>query len=516
MVSTRLPVVKVCPMTSLATLHHGNAHSFLISCLESPSEEAAPFKALFVAKPHVCATHAMTSLLGQITVLSKTINTTTVPLTVHTKGPATRVSTAPTRTNRRESIARCGPFLLTEIRTSVSPSSAVELNTTSALANYATEAGLDFKRAVIYTSEYSQWLAVTVSALVKPIYEHCASRHRLLTEAPPFGAYSPFPWQLFDYIAVVDLRETPQYPLSFYPLGRQTFYNLPTAKPVANERLYALITNYSNGLEIRKVELEEVNPHLRGGRVENHFGKNPLSSPDLDSNLDLPVLSSRAQHDKRTPAGTAWHSLFHHSLAAFFILLFAGGFVGSFLWELVLFRSPTVAGADSGAVLPDLANLHTGAAWITCSLTIQHLHLVTNHNLLAPTDCSDGRPSDTEELLGRQHDCSASDKERNHKANVRSAASGQRRQLNFERGREGVQKVSRGTSPPTDFFLLSEGGERLGEGGGRDQRDPPTERAAILFDVSTRIVTSNSSQPDTRDVQLPTHGLFNRFSVFVL
>nr|CAD7193561.1 unnamed protein product [Timema douglasi] len=48
-----------------------------------------------------------------------------------------------------------------------------------------------------------------------------------------------------------------------------------------------------------KVELEEVNPHLRGGRVENHLGKTYPSSPDRDSNLDLPVLSSRAQHDKR-------------------------------------------------------------------------------------------------------------------------------------------------------------------------------------------------------------------------
>nr|CAD7410679.1 unnamed protein product [Timema cristinae] len=47
------------------------------------------------------------------------------------------------------------------------------------------------------------------------------------------------------------------------------------------------------------VELEEVNPHLRGGIVENHLGKTTLSSPDRDSNLDLPVLSSRAQHDKR-------------------------------------------------------------------------------------------------------------------------------------------------------------------------------------------------------------------------
>nr|CAD7259035.1 unnamed protein product [Timema shepardi] len=63
--------------------------------------------------------------------------------------------------------------------------------------------------------------------------------------------------------------------------------------------LYALSTIYSNGLGIGKVELEEVNPHLRGGRVENHLGKTTLSSPDRDSNLDLPVLSSRAQYDKR-------------------------------------------------------------------------------------------------------------------------------------------------------------------------------------------------------------------------
>nr|CAD7431183.1 unnamed protein product [Timema monikensis] len=42
--------------------------------------------------------------------------------------------------------------------------------------------------------------------------------------------------------------------------------------------------------------LEEVNPHLRGGRVENHLGKTTPSSPDRDSNLDLPVLSGRAQH----------------------------------------------------------------------------------------------------------------------------------------------------------------------------------------------------------------------------
>nr|CAD7404240.1 unnamed protein product [Timema poppensis] len=63
--------------------------------------------------------------------------------------------------------------------------------------------------------------------------------------------------------------------------------------------LYALSTNYSNGVGIGKVELEEVNPHSRGGRVENHLGKTAISSRDRDLNLDLPVLSSRANHDKR-------------------------------------------------------------------------------------------------------------------------------------------------------------------------------------------------------------------------
>nr|CAD7256294.1 unnamed protein product [Timema shepardi] len=56
-------------------------------------------------------------------------------------------------------------------------------------------------------------------------------------------------------------------------------------------RLYALSTNYANGLG--KVELEEVNPHLRGGGGGNHLGKTTPSSPNRDSNLDLPVLSRR-------------------------------------------------------------------------------------------------------------------------------------------------------------------------------------------------------------------------------
>nr|CAD7425920.1 unnamed protein product [Timema monikensis] len=49
---------------------------------------------------------------------------------------------------------------------------------------------------------------------------------------------------------------------------------------------------------IGKDKLEEVNPHLRGGRVEKLLGKTNPNSPDRDSNLDLPVLSSRAQHKR--------------------------------------------------------------------------------------------------------------------------------------------------------------------------------------------------------------------------
>nr|CAD7597793.1 unnamed protein product [Timema genevievae] len=51
--------------------------------------------------------------------------------------------------------------------------------------------------------------------------------------------------------------------------------------------------------ELGRLNLEEVNPHLRGGRVENHLGKTTPSSPDRDSNLDLPVLSGLTQHDWR-------------------------------------------------------------------------------------------------------------------------------------------------------------------------------------------------------------------------
>nr|CAD7460533.1 unnamed protein product [Timema tahoe] len=47
------------------------------------------------------------------------------------------------------------PVHPTYIRTSISPSSAVELNTTSALANYATEAGDMYKNEILRESIYT-------------------------------------------------------------------------------------------------------------------------------------------------------------------------------------------------------------------------------------------------------------------------------------------------------------------------------------------------------------------------
>nr|CAD7264419.1 unnamed protein product [Timema shepardi] len=54
----------------------------------------------------------------------------------------------------------------TEIRTSISPSSAVELNTTSALANYATEVGV----LLVDTAFTAHWLQVNYGLFLLVMY----------------------------------------------------------------------------------------------------------------------------------------------------------------------------------------------------------------------------------------------------------------------------------------------------------------------------------------------------------
>ncbi|CAG2056106.1 unnamed protein product [Timema podura] len=49
--------------------------------------------------------------------------------------------------------------------------------------------------------------------------------------------------------------------------------------------------------ELGRLNIEEVNPYLRGGRVENHLGKITPISSERDSNLDRLVFGSLAQHE---------------------------------------------------------------------------------------------------------------------------------------------------------------------------------------------------------------------------
>nr|CAD7434421.1 unnamed protein product [Timema monikensis] len=52
----------------------------------------------------------------------------------------------------------------------------------------------------------------------------------------------------------------------------------------------------SNLTELGRLNLKEVNLHLRVGRVDNYLGKFTFSSLDRDSNLNLPILGILAQH----------------------------------------------------------------------------------------------------------------------------------------------------------------------------------------------------------------------------
>nr|CAD7257132.1 unnamed protein product [Timema shepardi] len=139
-----------------------------------------------------------------------------------------------------------------EIRTSISPFSAVELNTTNALANYATEAGIMVEFIL------ANKLVVSISTAED---------------------------------GEIEAR---------YSVGTASYYEFG---------LYALSTHYANGLGIGKVKLEEVNPHLHGGRVENHLGKTTPSSPyrvsssiSPSSAVELDTTSTLANY--ATEAGT--------------------------------------------------------------------------------------------------------------------------------------------------------------------------------------------------------------------
>nr|CAD7194847.1 unnamed protein product [Timema douglasi] len=97
------------------------------------------------------------------------------------------------------------------------------------------------------------------------------------------------------------------------------------------------LTNMKVAEELGRLNLEEVNPHLRGGRVANNLGKNTPSSPDRDSNLDLPDLGSLAQHETSALANYATELGYSWKLTTLRDLGYRGSFGYSHL--TVLLRS---------------------------------------------------------------------------------------------------------------------------------------------------------------------------------
>nr|CAD7257702.1 unnamed protein product [Timema shepardi] len=186
----------------------------------------------------------------------------------------------------------------TEIRTSISPSSTVELNTTSALANYATEAGI----GKVKLEEANPHLRGG------RVENHFRKNHPQFTQ-PRFEPRSP-PSSAVELNTISALAHYATEAVCHYFSGHPPVYEKHSKIFVWNCKLHsasdvvfdfcahANIGGECGGRRdfqvdralllsqcrlwrdgIGKVELEEVNPHLRGGRVENHLGKPPQVHP---------------------------------------------------------------------------------------------------------------------------------------------------------------------------------------------------------------------------------------------
>nr|CAD7590006.1 unnamed protein product [Timema genevievae] len=82
---------------------------------------------------------------------------------------------------------------------------------------------------------------------------------------------------------------------------------------VAEAKDECICTRTNEASQLGRCDIEEVNPHLRVWRGENYLGPPPsLSSPKRDSNLDLPILCSLAQHETSTLANYATEAVYKH------------------------------------------------------------------------------------------------------------------------------------------------------------------------------------------------------------
>nr|CAD7455534.1 unnamed protein product [Timema tahoe] len=211
------------------------------------------------------------------------------------------------------------PIHPTEIRTSVSPSSAVELNTTSALANYATWRFFDANAAALVPIVGGGSTGVTSPA------RHSAAPAKSLrvnTDRPEYlsgprlslrdqAAQIPLDFKIFcndcSFLEAVCTHSNKRATHDL--LSRATKVRecklLPVADPFLEKVNISDLVN--SGLSALRLNrgiansrgYEEVNPHLRGGRVENHLGK---TTPVHPTEIRTPISPSSAVELNTTSA----------------------------------------------------------------------------------------------------------------------------------------------------------------------------------------------------------------------
>nr|CAD7256327.1 unnamed protein product [Timema shepardi] len=120
-------------------------------------------------------------------------------------------------------------------------------------------------------------------------HHHTPSKKRLPSTITPELALRE--QQCSPYLAV-----PPSFPSPFYVCTRTTAkHHHRVLLPV---RAMSFSTNYANGIGIGKVEYIESEPSFSWrGSGENYLGKTTPSSPDRDSNFDIPVLGSPVQYE---------------------------------------------------------------------------------------------------------------------------------------------------------------------------------------------------------------------------
>nr|CAD7567803.1 unnamed protein product [Timema californicum] len=245
------------------------------------------------------------------------------------------------------------PVHSTENRTSISPSSAVKLNTTSALANYATEAEsivmstanpgevsrptsaeqvqhLSLLKETGYQGQKEMWMEICMRVLKTTFYSSssqsggCESLLEvgggvigaalfMYKDGKTSGDGSESLVGFGEFLLILSLtmdgltgaiqermRSEHQTKSGHMMLNMNFGLGIALAidRTTSDSETGAQIT-------IKRLNLEKVNPYLRGERVENHLLKTNPSSPERDSNLDLPVIGSLVYCESRatTDAG---------------------------------------------------------------------------------------------------------------------------------------------------------------------------------------------------------------------